>query len=215
MIASNLDVSYATFKACSIGLGVYWVQIGTAIYAVLSSGDVVLTTSIDTEADLTDFALWRVAGNESSSGDDAMARALWNPVNKERVDIRPKPFTAPTRTLSIMGYRNVVTINATTTIDISFAEEREIQAADLDVKNFTDGDYVEFYAVAPAGILGPNEVILAEWGKTVYVPPSGQRYYSSDDAKTLPAGIIVRLKYVSVATEGAAPVIYFNLRTWK
>jgi hypothetical protein len=126
----------------------------------------------------------------------------------KRSNIRIKPYTAPERNLRVEGFRQVCTLNGDTTLDISFPEEREIQGALLECRDFTDGDYVSMYAVHPvAGV-------LIQWANNVYVSPDGQLQYDAEDAKTVPAGIILRIVYHSVATSGPQPVFYAALRMW-
>ena len=211
------QVDYDTFKYCKDGLDVFWVSAGESAYSLATAyGTTVVVCHIDSSQE-ADFLTWYDVANECSSFNNACIRALFSPKAKLRLDVRQKPFTAITRNLAVVGYRHEADLDGESHFDVSFAEEREIQAASVEVKNFTDGDYIEFQAVLPANAMGPGspEVVMVDWGKTIYLGPSGIKGYDANDAKTLPPGIIVRVKYFSVATSGPQPVLYFDLKTWK
>lgn len=211
------QVDYSTFKYCMDGLDVFWVSNANGLYSLATAYGITVIVTHTTPDEEADFLTWSVAENECTDFNNACVRSLFSPKAKLRVDVRQKPFTAITRNLAIVGFRHVATLDSTSSFDIVFPEEREIQAAEVEVKDFTDGDYVEFEALLPANAMGPGspETLLVKWGTTVYIGPTGRKSYDANDAKTLPAGIIVRVKYHSVATTGPTPVLYFDVKTWK
>jgi len=214
---NTISVNYQTFKSCMEGLEVFWTTPDTGLYSMATAyGTTVIVCSVE-GSEATDFQTWSIPGNQCPDLQEASVRALFSPKAKLRIDVRQKPFTNVTRDLALVGYRFEAALNGDSHFDIQYPEEREIQAANVEVKNHSDGDYIEFDAYLPANAMGPGspEVLLTDWARTIYLGPSGQKGYDANDAKTLPAGIIIRVKYHSVATSGPAPVLYFDIKAWK
>ena len=99
-------------------------------------------------------------------------------------------------------------------MDISFAEDREVQSAKLFVENSTDGDFMDFFMMGPFGP-GGSLVPVVQWGETIFVKEKTMSEYKSELAKTIPAGITLRLVYHSTAVAGTQPVAKVDLITWK
>jgi hypothetical protein len=93
--------------------------------------------------------------------------------------------------------------------DTAFSETREIQGAWLEVANHQPGDYVELQIVMPANPPDvPDEVVLGEFGETVFIPPSGKvEQIVSEGTVSFPAGFKLRMRYVAVAG-GETRVVY-------
>lgn len=130
-----------------------------------------------------------------------------------RQAVKVQPFAKTGREYSVVGRRFVATLDTTTDMDITFNEEREIQGASTYMANVTDGDYVEFFAMLPDGQGG--YIQLLQWGETIYSKEKVREDYYSEDARTIPAGIVLRLVYHSTATTGDSPVVKIELETWK
>ena len=112
------------------------------------------------------------------------------------------------RQLKLQGVRFEADLNAVTTHDISWAEDRELQGVDCHVENHTSGDYLELE------IHHPLAGLISQFTTTVYVPPNGRiTPPPSYDTSTIPAGLIIRFEYTSVGTTGDKPVIICHLRT--
>lgn len=113
--------------------------------------------------------------------------------------------------LAIKGVQFDAVLNTDTGHDINFAEYRELSGAGGEVENFTKGDWVELYVVHPV------DGVLGQYGETVYIKPSGKIDWIRSEGKRvqLPAGLILRAKYHSVATTGPAPEVYIDYRTHK
>lgn len=122
-----------------------------------------------------------------------------------------KPFTKEGANFIVSGKRFVANLNATTNCDTTFDEERELQGARICVENGTDGDNVDFM------VYHPQAGIILQWAEHIYVKPgSGVRdEYVTGDSKALPAGLILRMVYHSVATTGSQPIIYLDFLGWR
>ena len=125
----------------------------------------------------------------------------------QRMNISPGK---PGLKMVVVGRMFTASLNQTTDDDVSFAEERELQGAWLQVSDHTPGDYVELFAVHPmAGVVG-------QFGETIYIPPDGIiPPANSEGVEVIPAGIKLRLSYTSVAASGTAPEVYGYFRMRK
>jgi hypothetical protein len=124
--------------------------------------------------------------------------------------VRIQETAVANRNLRVKGIYFIADLDSTTLYDIQFTEDRELQNVFVCVKDHTDGDYMEFEAVIPDSV----ETVVSVWGETVYVPHSGEIHPdSSFDTSTIPAGLILRFKYISVGTSGPQPSVIAHLRT--
>lgn len=112
--------------------------------------------------------------------------------------------------MTVRGIRFEAELNADTDHDVTFAELRDLSGASGEALNYSPGDYINFFVVHPvAGI-------IAQFGETLYVPPSGRfEPFVSERATQIPAGLAIRTRYHSVATTGVKPILCGYLRTYK
>lgn len=88
--------------------------------------------------------------------------------------------------------------NAVTDEDFVLSETRELQGVAIEIANREKGDYVTLQVVAPEGEPYYGAVV-GEFGKTVYIPPSGRiDPIISESTASFPAGFKFRLKYHAV-----------------
>ncbi len=121
--------------------------------------------------------------------------------------VRIQETNVSSRQLVVKGLRFVANLDSDTQYDIDFDEVRELQGVEVFIERHTSGDWIELYAVHP--FYGP----IAQFGETVYIPPSGViEEPPSFDTTTVPVGLIIRFKYHSVATSGDQPIIICHLR---
>lgn len=126
--------------------------------------------------------------------------------------VRIQETSLADRVLTVKGLRFVADLNTTTEEDVSFAEERELQNVGVFVENHTSGDYMEMFAVHPNPAIG----VIRQFGETVYIPSTGEiTPDESLDTSIIPAGLLLRFVYHSVATTGDQPIVIVHLRTHK
>jgi len=117
---------------------------------------------------------------------------------------------APTNMdLTVLGRRFVATLDTDTNDDYDPGVKIEFQGVVCEVKDFSDGDYIELF------VIQPNETVVAQYGEKVYIKPSGQIRVVADGTVTVPAPLQLRATYTSVATTGNPPVIYLDYFIWK
>lgn len=116
------------------------------------------------------------------------------------------------RTLVIKGVHFLADLSTTTTHDLQFGEDRELQGGACYVKNHAFGDYLEMTVHIPDSA----ETQVSQFGETVYVPHNGEIVpWPSMGTNLIPAGLIIRLTYVSVDSGGPSPEVVCHLRTHK
>lgn len=116
------------------------------------------------------------------------------------------------RQLIVHGIRFTATLDDDTKYNIQYGEDRELQNIECYVKDQTDGDWVEVSVHMPDS----SDFMISKFAETVYIPPDGRiTPEPSFDTSTIPAGLIIRITYHSVATSGNQPVIICHLRTHK
>lgn len=152
-----------------------------------------------------------------SSGDKSTLDGL---VAAHDGDPIPGPSAPPVRLeptgredvrLTMKGERFTAKLGDTTQLDVSFAHDRFLQGVEGFVSNASVGDYIEVFAVQPSS----PEVVLAQLGETVYVPPGGRMSVTSESAMNIPMGVKIRFVYTSVASSGTQPEVVLHLRTWR
>jgi len=112
--------------------------------------------------------------------------------------------------MTVRGIRFEAELGTDTNYDVAFAELRDLSGASGEAINHSPGDYIDFLVVHP--ITG----VIAQFGEMLYVPPSGKfEPFVSERATSIPAGLIVRTRYHSVATTGSKPILCGYLRTYK
>jgi hypothetical protein len=113
------------------------------------------------------------------------------------------------RKMCVTGIKFDAADNDQTDNDKSFAETREIQGAWLEVENHQPGDYVELFVVMPANPPDvPDEVIVGQFGETVYIPPSKKvEQIVSEGTVSFPAGFKIRMRY-HAASGGTTRTVY-------
>lgn len=129
-------------------------------------------------------------------------------LDSSRQSVVIQPFATTGRNVALSGHRQVCTVNAVTDLDITWDEEREIQGAEIQVKDFTDGDFVE------AELRHPAVGMLVDFGKS-YIKPDGCVSLEAESAKPVPAGLVIRIRYTSTAVDGPAPVMFADVKTWR
>ena len=210
-----LKLEYAAFKPLVGVLSVYYIAAPDGsydLYCYPAWGDTNYTIISDA-ADIADFVA-NVQPTATAVSSESEAAAVDNNAAGGRRAVKIQPFSKAGRNYQIVGQRGVMDLNADTNIDIAFAEEREIQGASVYVQNVTDGDYMDFYAMAPVGP-GGSLVSVLHWGNTIYAKDKIRELYQTQDAKTIPLGITLRLVYHSIGTTGAQPVVIIDLVTWQ
>lgn len=130
------------------------------------------------------------------------------PVSTDAQYVAVKPTGLATGKLVIRGARFVADMNKDTTHDVSFSEVRWLQGAQVEVSNVVSGDYMELTVEHPT--LG----VVAKFGETVYLPPSGSFLVISESSTELPAGYILRTLYHSSTALGTPPVVVVHFRLW-
>ena len=125
--------------------------------------------------------------------------------------VKLKPFEAATRNLTVDGRMAECDLNAITCIDMYYPDNREFQGISVEIDNQVPGDYMECMLMSPA--TNPYTEIL-KWGTTVYAKPSGKYDYYANDTKVIPAGLIIRVCYHSVATTGPKSHMYGEYLSW-
>ena len=113
--------------------------------------------------------------------------------------------------LRVRGRRFECNLNGETIDDYQLPAECEFQGVKLEIANFTDGDYAELHVMMP----GDPPVGVVQFGHTVYVKPSGCIEVVADGTVTLPAGLILRIDYTSVAESGDKPIVYADYWIWE
>lgn len=101
-----------------------------------------------------------------------------------------------------------------TEFDFPLPEEREIEGAMAHVHNHCPGDKLDFEFWLPAGVMGPDPVMVGRNGCDVYVPPTGVvPEIRSDTTKPLAPPVIVRIRYTCRRTEAdPKPLVAVNFR---
>lgn len=209
-----LKLEYAPFKSLVGVLTVYYIAAPDGsydLYCYPAWGDTNYAIISD-PVDIADFdANIKPTATQVSSENEAAA--IDNDAVGGRRAVKVQPFSKAGRNYQIVGQRAVMDLNADTNMDLVFAEEREIQGASVYVQNVTDGDCMDFYAMAPVGP-GGSLVPVLHWGRTIYTKEKVRELYQTQDAKTIPAGITLRLVYHSIGTTGNQPVVILDLVTW-
>ena len=128
----------------------------------------------------------------------------------ETLSVRIQETALATRKLMLHGLRFIADLDAVTSGDVQFSEERELQNVEVFIEKHTSGDYLELFIVHPqAGIVG-------QFAETVFIPPGGNITPDDGfDTSTIPAGLIIRFTYHSVAKSGDQPIVICHLRTHK
>ena len=128
----------------------------------------------------------------------------------ETLSVRIQETALSTRRLMLFGTRFVAELNQTTNNDVTFDTDRELQNVEVYVEGHTSGDYLELFVVHPqVGVIG-------QFGESVFIPPHGEITPDDGfDTSTIPAGLIVRFAYTSVAKTGEQPIVICHLRTHK
>ena len=126
----------------------------------------------------------------------------------QRVTIEHSPLG---HDFHIRGNRFVATLNADTNDDYTLPTIVEFQGVKLEVANQSDGDYTELFLMVP----GETPIVAAQFGHTVYVPPSGVIQVIADGTVTFPAGCFLRVTYHSIATTGPQPIVYYDYWIWE
>lgn len=119
--------------------------------------------------------------------------------------------------IQVVGHRYEAELDSSTLFVETYAELREIQGVEVDIKDFTDGDRLQLFVSAP--VLGPPEdeaswAYVRQYAKNIYVPPDGRIHVVSMSSAYLPAGLRLVLVYESVAVSGPKPVVYALYHTW-
>lgn len=100
----------------------------------------------------------------------------------------------PGRNMCVRGEKFDAVNDDDTEHDIIFSETREIQGAWLEVTNAEAGDYAELF------ILMPDDVLVGQFGETVFIPPSGKvEQIVSEGTVSFPSGFKLRLTYHAVS----------------
>ena len=192
-----------------------------ALTAQLAASTITIAVDhIDTGGDVLD--VW--FKDELPSAETAVLNAVVAihdgepPLSSLRQNVKIQVYTKPGANLVVKGARkecdlgavvNGAVVPGTTNLDLVFTETREIQGARADFKDWTDGDFVEFF------LAHPQAGNLHKWADTLFIPPNGHICIDTDDAKTIPAGLILRAIYTAVASSGPKPMMYLSVRTWK
>lgn len=115
------------------------------------------------------------------------------------------------RLMIVEGLQFDASANQDTNGDYELAETRELQGVALEIANREKGDYVNLQVVAPEG--PPFEgAVVGEFGKTVYIPPSGRiDPIVSESTASFPAGFKFRLVYHAVDA-GTTREVYVMFR---
>lgn len=123
--------------------------------------------------------------------------------------VRIQETSMAERQLFVKGVRFEAELDQVTEFDIQFLFDIELQIIDAFVENHTSGDFLEFSVHLPDS----SDYQLSKFGETVYIPPSGEiKPEPSFDTSTIPAFLILRFSYTSVATTGDKPIIVAHLR---
>ena len=131
-----------------------------------------------------------------------------NPILQPQA-VRIQETSMAERQLFVKGVRFEAELDSVTQFDVQFLFDIELQIIDAFIENHTSGDYLEFSVHVPDS----SDYQLSKFGETVYVPPSGEiKPTPSFDTSTIPAYIILRFSYTSVATNGAKPIIVAHMR---
>lgn len=125
------------------------------------------------------------------------------------VMIEPTGDTA--KTLVYTGRQFDATLSGVTDDNWSQAEARDLQGVRISVQDHTPGDHVELLVVQP----GTPEIVLGQYGETVYIPPNGEINVVAEGTLSLAIGLVLRTKYTSVATGGNQPKVTAHYRMWK
>lgn len=125
-------------------------------------------------------------------------------------EVRGSPATEGLN-LTLTGVRFDATLDTDTPNNYTPGVDIEIQGVIFEAKDFTDGDYLELQIIMP----GDPETVVATYAKTLYVKPSGSARLITDTTAKIPAGLLIRAIYTSVATDGPMPVVYLDYLIWK
>lgn len=212
-----VNASYAVFKQAAALLPVYYVTRSVGYFATCLTQDTSFRCDITESADIADFdATIKPTATAASKQDDAVALSVIASVPlplSARSPVKIQPYGKDGANYMVVGRRFVATLDADTNMDLSFSEDREIQSADAYVADSTDGDYMGFFMMAPIGP-GGSLVAVLQWGETIFVKEKVTESFASEVAKEVPAGLVLRLVYHSVAASGNQPVVKLNLVTW-
>lgn len=98
------------------------------------------------------------------------------------------------------GYRCVAIAGQTTSFSYSYLNDVYLEGIKLYIGSTAiDGDYVEFEVVDVDNILGYGaNFVVNKMAETKYVRANQEYLRISDAIKTIPAGLYLRLKYVSI-----------------
>jgi hypothetical protein len=112
------------------------------------------------------------------------------------------------------GYKFTVAASDTTEHDASYTANMMLQGLGFKCdSNVAYGDYVEVELVDKDGIFYPAGSVLAKFAENIYVWANREFSVLCADAKTIPAGIYIRFRYVSVGTTDTNLIIEHYLRT--
>lgn len=103
--------------------------------------------------------------------------------------------------------------NTTTTFEYELVGPWMVYGAEMIYSGAVDGDYVEMSVVDKNNVLGYGaDTVIANWIARWFVPYS-QNYWlvQSNVVSTIPTGLFIRLRYISVGTSVDVP-IKVNLR---
>jgi hypothetical protein len=209
-------LSYATFKGTLAALRAYYREYADTSVKLwrFPSGDTTSYCVIIDPDDIADFeANLKPNATAVESKDDAVAKEKF--ISGGRLEVLTRPYTNPGRNYDVKGFLLIAELNQESILDITFDTDREVQGAKVMVTNPTLGDYVEFSVLGPFGQGGALVEIL-KWATTIYAKPNGAiDEYKSEDAKTIPVGITLRLTYHSIGTSGTKPAVYLDMVMWK
>ena len=124
--------------------------------------------------------------------------------------VRIQETSMAERQLFVKGVRFEPDKGDTSTYDVSFPFDIELQIIDAYVKDHTDGDYLELSVHIPDSL----STMISKFGETVYIPHNGEiKPTPSFDTSTIPAFLIIRFTYVSVGgVLDPDPVVVAHMR---
>lgn len=150
--------------------------------------------------------------------DALVAAHLGNPLPKAPEPVILEPTGDSAKALVMHGREFEAELDSDTPVEISWAEDRDVQGASFQLANTSPGDWIRLAIVAPGGG-GPEIRVLAEGGESgdegVPIPPSGSFAVVSEGTALLEAGVPVRITYHSTATEGTKPKVWVVFRMWR
>ncbi len=162
---------------------------------------------------------YRMVKDSGSDQTDFENNYKSNANSKNFVDISGfKTFPISAEALYIKGYRFEVTGGQTNQFSRKFTQAVHIYGGFYSIEGDPySGDYVEFEITDEDNILGYGAgYVVVKYVETEYINPDyKRRLIKSDDAKEIPAGLYLTVKYYS---SGSSPdndvnlYVYYNLR---